>query len=173
MYYTGIGSRETPAKILEIMFKCARWFSQNNYILRSGKAAGADCAFQLGVQSVNGKAEIFIPWHRFSGDCRLSDKYDNIQGSNKEAEKIAMTIHPAWNRCSQGAKKLHTRNICQILGSDLKTPSLFVLYYANEVNGKPQGGTATAVNLAKSYNIPTINMLHNNWKQEIRSIVLP
>jgi len=62
-YYTGIGSRETPKKILVLMDKLAQKLEKQGYVLRSGGAAGADTAFAENVV----KKEIFIPWNNFNG----------------------------------------------------------------------------------------------------------
>ena len=169
MIYTGIGSRETPKEVLEVMFKCGRYFGQLGFTLRSGKAQGADTAFEEGVYQVNGSMEIYIPWKTFTGN-RIPSKTLCIQPS-KESMTIAESIHPAWERCSQGAKLLHNRNVYQVLGKDLNTPSNFVLYWAEVKYGRVQGGTATAVNLAISRGIPTINMNSDNWKLELRKLL--
>lgn len=50
--YTGIGSRETPAEILEIFEHLGAWFAKKGYTLRSGHADGADAAFENGCSSV-------------------------------------------------------------------------------------------------------------------------
>lgn len=47
MFYTGIGSRETPQEIQNLMFKIAQKLD-SKYILRSGGADGADLAFEKG-----------------------------------------------------------------------------------------------------------------------------
>ena len=62
-YYTGIGSRETPSHILELMTKIAKYLDSLGFILRSGGAPGADTAFANGA--VN--KQIFIPWKNFNG----------------------------------------------------------------------------------------------------------
>jgi hypothetical protein len=80
---------------------------------------------------------------------------------------IAMQFHPSWGYCSPAAKKLHSRNVCQVLGNDLKTPSCFVLYYAEEKNGKVKGGTAMAVSIARHYGVPTINMFFPDWSEKL------
>lgn len=42
IYYTGVGSRETPKEVLNYFSKLAYFLASNNYILRSGHAQGAD-----------------------------------------------------------------------------------------------------------------------------------
>jgi predicted Rossmann fold nucleotide-binding protein DprA/Smf involved in DNA uptake len=48
MYYTGVGSRECPTYILDLMTQYATVLNNKGYILRSGGALGADSAFQSG-----------------------------------------------------------------------------------------------------------------------------
>ena len=82
--------------------------------------------------------------------------------------QYAKELHPAWDRLSQGAKKLHQRNIHQVLGRDLENPkpSCFLLACANtDKNGDPLGGTRTAWMLAKKFNVPCFNIRGKSKKQ--------
>ena len=62
MYYSGIGSRQTPQHIIDNMIITAEWLATEGYILRSGNANGADVAFGIGCDSVNGSSEIYLPY---------------------------------------------------------------------------------------------------------------
>ena len=159
--YAGIGSRETPDNILELMTDIAIKLEELGYTLRSGGANGADSAF---AKSVNRK-EIFLPWRGFNG---LVSKY---VGATDKAMQIAKEIHPAWNRCSIGAKKLHARNIHQILGWDMNpdTYSKFVICWTP--NAKEVGGTATAIKLAKMHNIKIYNLSNQSDLKEIMDLI--
>lgn len=46
MTYAGIGSRETPMEVLELMTKASTWLGTKGYTLQSGGAIGADMAFE-------------------------------------------------------------------------------------------------------------------------------
>ena len=174
-FYTGIGSRETPDYIYSLMQALACNLAGKGYTLRSGKAKGADTAFQQGVQDYitqreisTCNCEIYIPWNGFEGGEGLWNAWD-IADWPTEAYNMAAKIHPAWDKCSRGAEALHARNICQVLGMDLNTPSKFVVFYAKEYNGIVKGGTATAVNLARSRNIPTFNLYFDETYDRIAS----
>ena len=65
----------------------------------------------------------------------------------EKAFDMAKDIHFAWDKCSQGTKRLHARNTQQILGLKLDKPSDFIICWTP--NGKTVGGTATAIKLAK------------------------
>ena len=48
MYYAGVGSRETPLHICELMTQIAKKLSSLGWVCRSGGAEGADLAFMRG-----------------------------------------------------------------------------------------------------------------------------
>lgn len=145
-YYTGIGSRQTPPRILEEMTKLAREFRERGWTLRSGGAAGADAAFERGA----GAKEIYLPWRGFNGNS------SELWPPSEEAFQRAQRFHPAWYRCSDGAKKLHARNAHQVLGLDLNTPSKVVVCWT--LDGNLVGGTAQALRIAEHYGIPVFNL---------------
>ena len=156
--YAGIGSRETPEPIQKLMFKIASILARKGYTLRSGAAEGADTAFELGCVSAGGKKEIWLPWKGFN-DHEDTGLYPN-PGHFAKAE-IALEH---WGRLSQGAKRLHARNVGQVLGANIETPVDFVLCWTpdgattrSECTSKT-GGTATAIKLASDSNIPVINL---------------
>lgn len=139
MAYAGIGSRETPFNILQTQTEIARYLAEN-FLLRSGHAKGADLAFENGAKLANGAMRIFtandpIPQEWF--DC-------------------AAYFHPAWDRCSDYAKKLHARNCPIVLGEQLNDPVKFVCCWTKD--GKATGGTGQAIRIADYYKIPVFNM---------------
>ena len=110
-YYTGIGSRNTPQNICSLMANIAKKYANAGWVLRSGGAEGADTAFQNGAVIAHGKQEIYIPWDGFNQHYHgrtsllVTDKI-----VLESAAKLASEVHPAWDRCSAAAKKLHIRN---------------------------------------------------------------
>lgn len=155
-YYTGIGSRETPRAILKAMYAAAQKLSAT-HVLRSGAAKGADTAFEYGA---NGNWDIYIPWRSFSANPRHINT--SILPNFNQAMRIASAHHPAWHLCSHGARMLHTRNVYQILGTDLASPSQFVLMWAPQIEYEADshqvkscsGGTGQAVRIARAYGVP-------------------
>jgi hypothetical protein len=156
MFYTGIGSRKTPADILLIMSNLASRLEDRGYILRSGGAEGADTAFFNGVKNKR-NCEVYIPWPGFANFHMLYQIPD-------KAFETAATVHPAWDKLPQSVQKLHARNIMQILGKDLNSPSSFVVCYTADkcvdenTRSYKTGGTATAIVLAARNNIPVFNL---------------
>lgn len=142
-FYTGVGSRETPFDILSHMTMIAQRL-QHEYILRSGGAQGADSAFEDGAKD---NKEIF-----YASDATT------------EAMEIAKKFHPAWNRCSAYARKLHGRNAFQVLGRSLDTPSKFLICWTPDgcVSHKTRsintGGTGTAISIAEAYGVKIFNL---------------
>lgn len=196
IYYSGIGSRETPQDVLGIMEDAAFRLARIGCVLRSGKAGGADAAFQLGVQkycisldkerpeaySAN-KAEIYIPWNGF-GTPGLEDWWDisldNLNmvmpGQIDARNEIIGEIHPnpVALRQKRGAFALHSRNVHQVLGANIlePRPSKFCLYFASEdKHGNPKGGTATAVNLAKKHGVRCLNLNTPERLQKLESFL--
>ena len=147
MYYTGIGSRSTPKVIQEMFENIATELSARGYILRSGGAKGADSAFERGCI---GEKEIFLPWKGFE------DSESELIVNDKRAFEIAKNFHFNWHKLTQGTRKLHARNVHQVLGVDLETPSKFVICYTR--NGEGGGGTGQALRIAEKYKIPIFDM---------------
>ena len=178
---TIVGSRETPTNYLQEIQSLAKLARDRNWIIRSGKAPGADTYAQLGGQSSSNPTpmEIYIPWKGFGSDIHynplaseLSDNYDilvNNPDITSKAFVIARGIHDNFDSLSQGSKGLHIRNVYQVFGKELNTPSNLVLCYAKVIGNNPQGRTATAIKLAKLFNIPVINMFFNNWKTQLHN----
>lgn len=148
IYYAGIGSRETPIEVLEIMRQMGSHLAKNGATLRSGGAGGADKAFEEGCDNAKGLKEIYIPWKGFEDST--SNLIVGPEGS--QAYLIAEKYHPYWHNLKNGARKLQARNSHQILGEDLNTPCQFVVCYTK--GGKRAGGTGQALRLATDYNIP-------------------
>jgi len=156
-YYTGVGSRSTPPDILELMSKIAKDMQMLGYVLRSGGAGGADEAFEKGADEMH--REIYLPWQGFNGNG------SKLAGVCNGAIQRASEIHPAWARCSVGVKKLHARNVYQVLGKDLKTPSEILICWTR--NAEVKGGTATAIRLAKEVGAKVYNLCDENRKNDL------
>lgn len=167
-YYSGVGSRETPNDILNQMTMIANAL-QDTHILRSGGAPGADLAFENGV--TNGNKEIYIPWKGFNKSDSL------LYDIPTEATYIASQYHPTWKNLSQAAKKLMSRNVCQILGKDLKTKSKFVICWtqdgcqSHKTRTRQTGGTGMAISIASENDVPVCNMKSIVWKEILLSII--
>jgi len=133
--YAGIGSRKSPTHILTMMTNLSKKFSSLNYLLRSGGALGADKAFESGAQN----KEIFLANDATSSSMLMASKF-----------------HPAWDKCSSYAQKLHGRNMMIVLGKSLDKPVDFIVCWTP--NAAIIGGTGQALRAAAHHKIPVCNL---------------
>lgn len=177
-FYAGIGSRETPSHILTLMCDLGRKLALDGWTLRSGHADGADQAFEKGADLARGKKQIWLPWDGFNGAPRYEETNGwthRVARLGGEDEEIAAAHHPAWNRCSRAARLLHTRNVGQILGSQIvhygsvndpdpeitvsrEPVTQFVVCWTKD--GRASGGTGQAIRLAQAFGIPVHNLFN-------------
>ena len=150
-FYAGIGSRETPTNILEIMKKVSKKLEGESFILRSGHATGADQAFESSIIYSYNK-EIFV-----------------AQDASLKAIEYASKFHGNWNNCSEYVKKLHGRNAMIILGQNLDKPVKFVICWTK--NGKDIGGTGLALRIAIENKIPIFNLYDENTFKKIEKYI--
>ncbi len=168
MIYTGIGSRKIlPGPGIThhgFMKYLAKLFSMKGLTLRSGGAIGADTAFESGCDLDSGKKEIFL--HKRRVGQRTANGVDSFDSTTspcwKEAHALAKRFHPFYKTMSQNSRDLHARNVFQVLGWEMNNPTDFVVFGATPVEGSfglVEGGTNTAVQIAKANGIPTFNLL--------------
>lgn len=155
-YYTGVGSRETPGPIQATERDIARGLSHHGFILRSGHCRGSDKAFEAAVSY--GRKQIFLPWIGFEYAREGAIGHFNAQSFDNyhEASRLAALYHPNWDGCDATARKLLTRNVYEVLGPDLQTPSEFVVCYTKD--GKRSGGTGHTLRIAEGYNLPIFDL---------------
>lgn len=134
--------------------------------LRSGGATGADQAFAAGAtlaippSAGDSRQEIYIPWKGFSGQDGILATTQQIRA----AEALMSRVHPAWAHLTQGARKLHARNVFQILGVNLSEPTTLVICWTRdgaqtaEETSATTGGTGTAIKIASEHGIPVFNL---------------
>lgn len=154
--YTGVGSRDIPKQAYDILASVAAKLDTQGWTLRSGGAEGADTAFE----EASTRKEIYIPWDGYNDrETDLRTVFRLSDGDYEGARQIASTIHPNWNRLSNGVKCLHARNVYQVLGLTLDMPSKFLVCYApTGWDHEVIGGTRTAVVLAQEWGIPVFNI---------------
>lgn len=148
--YTGIGSRETPKEVQKDMILLAQILSELKYTLRSGGASGADAAFETGHTY---KKEIYLPYDGFNG--RNIDNQSFFTYTHKSTI-LAESYHPAWYKLSKTGKQMHSRNMHQVLGLDLMSPTNFIICWTRD--GQASGGTGQALRVAEQYGIPIYNL---------------
>lgn len=155
-HYAGIGARKSPADHLRTMRDLGADLANMGLILRSGGAAGADSAFEEGCASVGGKREIFLPWEGFRGKYSTFDFLEAQERSESRARGIAKQFHPIWDSLTETGRMFHTRNVFQVLGASLDTPSKFIACWTEK--GADTGGTGQALRIARFYGVPIFNL---------------
>lgn len=151
--YAGIGSRETPTKVLRQMEDIAARLRLKGWTLRTGHAPGADQAFEKGAGS---QAEIFLPWYRFEESVKVPEGAEITSSPHALAYGNAAEHHPQWFKLKQGARKLHARNSHIVLGWMLDVPVKFVVCWTPD--GAPTGGTGQALRIAHHECINVYNL---------------
>ena len=146
--YAGIGSRATPPFFMTVFARIAGRLERRGYILRSGAAAGADTAFEMGVLKAENK-EIYLPWKGFNNST------SKLHTISTRAFEMASEFHPAWRALKPAARKFIARNCYQVLGTGLTAPVDFIICWTD--GGKICGGTGQALRIAEEYKIPVIN----------------
>lgn len=164
-YYSGVGSRETPQDILDLMKDIAVFLSLQGWTLRSGGAPGADTAFEEAAVAVNGKKQIFLPWKGFNGNT--SPLY-NIPSEAFEISREAYGERLDYMK--RPIKLLMARNVQQVLGPTLDEPSAFVVCWTPDgiTDGSQRtrktGGTGQAISIATRYDVPVFNLARHDFE---------
>lgn len=136
-WYTGVGSRDAPKDVLDLMTEIARKMASLGFMLRTGNARGSDRAFSLGA---GGKKIIFNP-----------------EDATENYIKIARSLYPntrIWDGLKPVAKALHGRNVLQMYGYGLLQPSEYVICWTEDgcdhhsTRTLRTGGTGTVISLA-------------------------
>jgi len=177
VYYSGIGSHNTPEEILNLMEELAYLLAKEKYVLRSGGSQGADTAFEAGADRANRDFEIYLPWKNFRNregkNYIVSPKLDNY---NKAVE-IAKNNHPGFEHLTQKSKKLIIRDTYQVLGKNLNCLSEFVICWTadgcitDRDRSNITGGTGQAISIASKRNIPIFNLKLREHKRKIKEWV--
>lgn len=168
MFFTGIGSRETPKDVLTQMTRIATCLYNKGFGLRSGAAPGADTAFELGVGD---KKQIFVPWNNFQGKKLEYQVWD-------ECYEMAAKHHPGWAYLSNGAKALMARNVLQVLGPNMNEPSEFVICwtqdgaYTRDMRSRKTGGTGLAISIACEHGVPVFNLQNKIHKHFVTNTLI-
>lgn len=166
--YAGIGSRETPADILDLMRRIALSLAKEGHVLRSGAAPGADTAFEQGCDAAHGPKEIYLPWNGFN-DRKVNNNPSVFLGANEYTYEIAARYHPNWSACSRGARSLHARNVCQVLGFSRDKPADLLICWTPY--GRGEGGTGQAIRIANAYKIPVFDLYEKTTMANLREFI--
>ena len=163
---TGIGSRKTNRAIDYVINRLAMYLAGLGFTIRSGGAEGSDDAFEI-----NHSREIYLPWDGFNnkykakGDYILPDDlYSGKAQLSQKAANLARVHFKGFDYVSDGVKSFMKRNMHQVLGKDLETPTGAIFCYTKDgcdsmyTRTSKTGGTGAAISLASELDIPIVNI---------------
>lgn len=187
-YYTGIGSRKTPHLIQLVQMELAKDLGKKGFILRSGYADGSDLAFTNAACEGEYTHQNWLPWPGFNGSTGAKGEAHFPKDHHFE---IASLIHPAWSKLKDSVRKLHARNVGQILGGTFDVDAVKRAMQRTDKSGLPDhisefvvcwteggaeshlkvsaktGGTGTAIKLASILGIPVFNLADDTAKARL------
>lgn len=160
-----------------VAYRCA----ELGHIMRSGAALGADLIAETAYRDAisncvadPSQVEIFIPWTRFQAVRGTNNPLHHLHQIPhdplliQQAREMVLSTHPAPERLTEGALKLHSRNMNQVFGLNLQTPIDACICWTPK--GLKKGGTASAITLCENNSIPVFNLGIEN-KQHILEVL--
>lgn len=154
MRMAGIGSRDLQASDLQTCLALGQFIAKCGGELHSGNARGADQAFAAGANSVNPElVHLHLPWPNFEKEAIVGGNHIHLPQEQSAYDVTAAKYHPAWRHLSQGARKLHTRNVSIVCWPTIKD---MVLAFPSQKKGG--GGTGQGMRVAEGHDIPVIDL---------------
>ena len=154
--YAGIGARNTPPDILDIMRFLADKLEDAGWLLRSGGASGADSAFESGVKSYTNRC-IYLPGPSFNGKAPGKGCFDStVLPGWKHALMTVDEFHPNPSALSDFVRKLMARNAMQVFGPTMESPAEMIIAWT--LDGEIIGGTGQALRMAEGCGIKVYNL---------------
>lgn len=166
-YITFVGSRKAPEPAIEKGKELVEECVKRGYIVRSGNAGGFD---QVIANTNSSFREVYLPYKTFGPTIYNKNNVfiPDLEFSNYEdAKKLVLLLHPNKYLTAIQLKYL-VRDVYQVLGRDLNTPSEIVYCWTEDGVDKisnitrATGGTGMAIRVASHYNIPIKNLNNRN-----------
>lgn len=162
-YYTGVGSRETPINIQQLMTEIAMRLNMEGWTLRTGTGSRANTAFQVAAGE---GADVYFPWNNFNqgeiGTVSSSKASSNLA---KEVWEFRMVRHLVstdgstsrdWDTLHPSNQAILAKSMCMLLGRNLSVPSDMLICWTP--SAKLIGMTAHIICLAALKHIPVFNL---------------
>ena len=165
MKYSGIGHRNTPENVRNMMTNIGSQLAQMGFILRSGNAIGADQAWE--EQVTRKMKEIFIVERKYS--CPFGIIADVTQ---EQWDFVVSHYHGgmrAFSKQSAYVQYLFLRNLNILCGKDLDDKVDFVAYWHEGEHCN--GGTGHTISMAKTLEIPCFNIWSEKDQQAMDEFV--
>jgi hypothetical protein len=193
MIIAGIGSRKTPADILNQMEELGRLCQSLGVWVRSGHAPGADTAWEKGASD---RCIVYLPNANFGSakfytthitclaDANSQRSHSSWQAFEiheaalKRAKDSVAIYHKGSHHLKEFGRRCHTRNYFQIMGSkEQEVPVKGVICWTPiSKNGKATGGTRQAIDLARAHGIPIFNLFNTPVdiaREFLKSLLVP
>lgn len=149
-----IGSRELSTTQLQVCEVIGRFIANLGGEVHSGNADGADGAFARGANSVDPNlVHLHLPWPNFNREAIRKGNHVHLPLAQSHFEATAAKYHPRWDNLSQGAKKLHTRNVSIVVHPSIK--DLVLAWPSNRVGG---GGTGQGMRIAEGKGVDLVDL---------------
>lgn len=165
MIITMIGSRKAPEDMCNLFTELGAEIRERGWWARSGHAVGIDYASELGAKK---NCIVYLPWETFNEEYPLVGR-PRTSPLRDEVLEIVYRHEAYAAEQSQGVKRIKSRNVYQVLGEDLKSPSDLVICWTEE--GKIIGGTGLAIKIAREAEIPIINVGNSKVEKNFDSIL--
>lgn len=169
-FYAGIGSRRLSNREKELCFDIGVYLAEKGWALQTGAAFGADQAFAEGALTGGGSVLLCLPWLEYELDwvnkaIARGAKTVTLNNTHKEALDSVKT-HPAYDKLSQGAKRLHARNYLIVQNTKM------VLAYPRWT-GIGWGGTGQGMRLGVDMGAKVLNLSKKEDRDKVRIKVYP
>ena len=153
MIIAGIGARGTPEKYCQMFEEFGAYAMSQGWWIRSGHADGADYAFEKGALK---NTIVYLPYKSFNKKLPMLGRPHAEKELRDDAMKIVFYHQEYARKLDRGVQMIKQRNVFQVLGTDLDTPSDIVVCWT--IDGKVTGGTGLALEIARVHGIPIINL---------------
>ncbi len=154
MRIAGIGSRGLDEGQLDVCYRLGIFIATCGGEIHSGNADGADQAFARGGNTVDPTlVHLHLPWPNFNREAIVRGNHIHLPQEQSGYAETAAKYHPTWKYLTQGARKLHTRNV-----SIVCWPTMKDMVLAFPSNKKGGGGTGQGMRVAKGFDVPVIDL---------------
>jgi hypothetical protein len=157
-----------------MMQELAARLAREGYVLRTGLSPGADQAFYRGALRGGGAVELYLPWPGFEAGARLDGLEEEVRvlaRPSAAACELAARFHPGWERLPESDRLLLARDVHEVLGADLASPSEFVACWTADGSldgaGLYDDGTGQALRIASDAGIPVFNLARPEHAREL------
>lgn len=184
-----VGSRTASEEDCDLLYEASLALLRAGWKGVSGGAEGPDDTLTLAIRQYISEiwstateirpsriGEIHIPWEGFN-NLKHGDLYGCVIGPKHRPDNVLLDAVVALARgglfnLTEGGRKLHQRNVYEILTKTLQDPVDILLLSAPKGMGNTvKGGTATAYVLAKALGIPTINLQEECGRAQLRALL--